>query len=150
MKPQQFGFPSLEAMTENEIEVMQKARELYEYIPEVINYDRETQQLTVTRVEGEHIDAYIKRTLDLSIIDKLQNAIKKLQSKEISLTHRYEDHYKEGYIVYHDYHPGNFMIDNERNVWLIGWDIAGVLPNYRLPDEQMELDDFIDYLRKLV
>lgn len=161
-KPREYGFPSLEAMTLSEVEIMQKARELYPYIPEVINYDRETQQLTMTKIEGEHIDVYIKRTKDLSIIDNLKDVVKQLRSREISLNHRYENYYKpdeisfddrqyrKGYIVYHDYHAANFIVDRDRNIWLIDWDTAGVYPEEKLSDDDFWIDDFCEELGYLL
>ena len=149
-KPSYFGYPSLQAMTESEVETMNKARELYPFVPKVIHYDREKEQLLVEKVHGEHLDEYILRTRDLNILDRLWDAVKCLRSKEVSLQHRYEKHHKEGYLCYHDYHSGNFIVDHDGNLWLIDWDTAGLFPLDRLRSDDMAIKEFCRELRDLI
>jgi len=141
-KVSMYGFRSLKEMTENEVKMMKKAREIYEYIPEIIEHD--DKRLIVTKVEGEHIDKYITRTKDLSIINKLENGFRKLQEKKVVINNNY------GYIINSDYHPGNFMVDINKNVWFVDWDISGLGQDYNLTDDQNDRDEFKNYLRMLI
>ncbi len=140
-KANYFGFPSISAMTRAEIEIMDKAREFYPYIPAVVDYKESTRELTVEKVEGEHIEDYALRTKDFSILQKLKDIFALFRKQEVELTHRYTDHYKKGFICYHDYDSTNFIVDSKGNIWLVDWDTAGLYPTSRLPDDNQEVKD---------
>lgn len=142
-KHEKYNFPTLEQMIEAEVEIMTVARELYPYVPKIIEYNREKKQLIVERIEGECLNEYIRRTNDLSILDKVQHAIKQLRAKEITLKHQGPLRYATGYLCYHDYHGYNFIVDAEKNVWFIDWDVSGLYPKEHLPDDDKEIADFI-------
>lgn len=143
-KVNMYGFKSLKEMTENEVKMMKKARDLYEYIPEIIEYDSDNKRLIVTKVDGENIDKYIRRTKDLGIIDKLEEGFSKLQKKKIVIDN------EQGYIMNYDYHPGNFMVDKNKNIWFVDWDISGLGQDHNLIDDKNDRNEFKEFLRTLV
>lgn len=142
-KHEHFDFESLDQMNDAEIEIMTVARELYPYVPKVIDYDRETKQLTVEKIEGETLDNYLYRTKDTSILEQLRYAISCLRAREVTLQHQGSYREMTGYLAYCDYWDTNFIVDKDRNIWFIDWDIARLLPADRLKYDDKHIDIFI-------
>lgn len=131
-------------MTEAEVEIMTVARELYPYVPKIIEYNREKQQLIVEKIEGECLDEYIDRTDDLTILDKIRAAVQQLRSKEITLQHQGPHRCATGYLCYLDYDGYNFIVDAENNPWFIDWDVSGVYPKDRVSEDDREFELFAE------
>ena len=142
-----YGYDSSESITKAEIEIMDRARDFFPYIPKIISY--ENYILTVEFIEGEHIDDYIKRTDNREIINKFTEAISKLQSVEIQLNNQSVERYDKGFICYHDYHFENFIVDRNENIWFIDWDISGLYPKHRMQDDKVAVRNFIIDLNDL-
>lgn len=150
-KYQHFGFDSPEAMVENEVIIMKAARDLYTFVPSVINHDKTSQKIYVEKVDGRTIDKYIRESQDFSVIEKLRTALTNLHSREVVIQ---SDIINEqgvkpqirGYIQLYNLEASNFLVDNQGNVWILNFEEASVKEQKYTNDDKKELNHLIQDL----
>lgn len=153
-KYQHFGFDSAETFVENEVLIMKVAREVYTFIPSIINYDKVAQKIYVEKVEGRTIDTYIKETNDFSVIEKLRTALSHLHSREVAIQSDIANEFgvkprTSGYINLYNFESTNFKIDNSGNVWILSFEISSLKEQKYVKEDDKELELLIqDMLNK--
>ena len=144
-----FNFDSHEQMCEYEELIMKAAKSVYPYVPKVISRSCQENLLTVEKIEGEHLDTYLKRTLDISVIDRLIRAVKQFHNCNISLPIKMNSRFSEGFIAYHDYTPNNFIIDKDGNIWFIDFNVSWIGNSPSKRDDLLNLMDLLNDLDKI-
>lgn len=138
-----FNFDSHEQMCLWEVEMMKYAREIYPYVPKVLDFDKDKLILTVEKIEGETIDKFKG---DKEVIKKLEDAVDLFHSTEIEIQMEMKECYNKGRIFYHDYTESNFIIDKDKNVWLIDWNMSCLGKEWARADDLSNLKDLLRQL----
>ena len=135
-----FNFDSHEQMCLWEVEMMKQVREIYPYVPKVLDFDKDNLILTVEKIEGETIDKFKG---DTEVIKKLKDAVDLFHSTEIEIKMDLKERDNKGRIYYIDYTEFNFIIDKDKNVWFIDWNISALGKEWTRSDDLRNLKDLL-------
>ncbi len=147
LKHREHCFQSADAMARAEIEIMNEARKIFQYIPKVLNYDPNTQEITFEKIEGSNLTDYVYHTGHIGILHQLKDSAELLRFKQITLKLQGPERYSTGYISYHNYSGDRFIVDKNEKLWWVDWSIAGLLPEGQENDIEPLFTDLYFYDR---
>jgi hypothetical protein len=128
-----FGFKDANEMIKHEIELMNYGKLVYPYIPKVIKFENNI--LTVEKIDGINILEYLIETRDFTIFNKMEKILNNFSSNYFWLKTNYSNNLNNdirknfGFLWYFDFSNENFIIDKDKNIWFIDWDLGVLNPN---------------------
>jgi len=132
-------------MTNHEIELMEYARQVYPYVPKFIKYENGI--MTVEKIIGKKLLEYLIETRDLTIFNRIEKIVNNFSSNYYWLKKNYINRVDDirknfGFLWYFDFSSDNFIIDDDKNIWFIDWDLCVLNPSNLYEMQQNSFEKF--------